>query len=161
EVWDKAVTYCQQAGARAFDRAALREAVSPYEQALQALAHLPEDDDTRRLAIALRFAFGSLLATNLGEHERGLALVGEAETLARALDDRAWLVRVLAKMGQVRGMMVDLDGALAAGQQALERAVALGDSALQVEASYYLGQAYEASGDFSRAAELQQWNVEA
>ena len=42
EVWDKAVTYCQQAGARAYDRAAFREAVASFEQALQALAHLPE-----------------------------------------------------------------------------------------------------------------------
>ena len=37
EVWAKAVTYCQQAGARAFDRAAFREAVAYFEQALQAL----------------------------------------------------------------------------------------------------------------------------
>jgi len=161
EVWDKAVTYCQQAGARAFDRAAFREAVAPYEQALQSLAHLPEDNDTRGLAIALRYALGANLANNLGELERGLALVGEAETLARALDDWAWLGRVLAKIGQVRGMLGDLDGALAAGQQALDLAVARGDSALQAEASYYLGQAYMASGDFSRAAELQRWTVEA
>src|SRR5262249_3037771 len=43
EVWAKAVTYCQQAGARAYDRAAFREALAAFEQALQALAHLPED----------------------------------------------------------------------------------------------------------------------
>ena len=35
EVWDKAVTYCQQAGARAMDRAAFREAVASFEQALR------------------------------------------------------------------------------------------------------------------------------
>ena len=46
EVWDKAVTYCQQAGARANDRAAFREVVAYFDQALQALAHLPEDGDT-------------------------------------------------------------------------------------------------------------------
>src|SRR5262245_40372990 len=34
EVWDKAVTYCQQAGARAYDRAAFRDAVASFEQAL-------------------------------------------------------------------------------------------------------------------------------
>ena len=56
EVWDKAVTYCQQAGARAIDRAAFREAVASFEQALQALAHLPEHSDTRVLAIELRLA---------------------------------------------------------------------------------------------------------
>ena len=58
EVWDKAVTYCQQAGARAHDRAAFREAVAYFEQALQALAHLPEHGDTRGLAIELRLALG-------------------------------------------------------------------------------------------------------
>jgi tetratricopeptide (TPR) repeat protein len=55
----------------------------------------------------------------------------------------------------------DLDGAIAAGQQALEIAAALGDSALQVQASYRLGQAYYAIGDFGRAAELLRRNVEA
>ena len=42
EVWDKALTYCQQAGARAWDRAAYREAGVYFEQALEALPHLPE-----------------------------------------------------------------------------------------------------------------------
>jgi predicted ATPase len=66
-VWDKAVTYCQQAGARAYDRAAFREAVAAFEQALQALAYLPEDGDTRVLAIDLRLA---LTETLRGEHRR-------------------------------------------------------------------------------------------
>ena len=51
EVWGKAGTYCQQAGARAHDRAAFREAMASFEQALQALAHLPEHGDTRVPAI--------------------------------------------------------------------------------------------------------------
>ena len=67
EVWDKAVTYCQQAGVRAYDRAAFREAVASFEQALQALAHLPEDGNTRGLAIELRLALDSPLR-QLGEH---------------------------------------------------------------------------------------------
>ena len=100
EVWDKAVTYCQQAGARARDRAAFREAVASFEQALQALAHLPEDGDTRVLAIDLRLALGGALPA-LGEYGRRLALLGEAEALARALDDRARLGRVLARMARV------------------------------------------------------------
>src|SRR5262249_15417294 len=97
EVWDKAVVYCQQAGARARDRAAFREAVAAFEQALQALTHLPESGDTRGLAIDLRFAMGTPLF-QLGEQERSLALLGEAEALARALDDRARLGQVLALM---------------------------------------------------------------
>ena len=102
EVWDKAVTYCQQAGARAYDRAAFREAVASFEQALQALAHLPEPGDTRVLAIEIRLALGNALHV-LGEYERRLALLGEAEALARALDDRARLGRVLARWPRYSG----------------------------------------------------------
>ncbi len=160
EVWDKAVTYCQQAGARAYDRAAFREAAIYFEQALQALVHLPESGDTRGLAIELRLALRNSLPP-LGEYGRCLALLSEAETLARALDDRAWLVRVLASMGQARRLTGDHDGAMAAGRQALALAVELGKSALQVQASYSLGQTYYDVGDFGRAAELQRWNVEA
>jgi class 3 adenylate cyclase/tetratricopeptide (TPR) repeat protein len=160
EVWDKAVTYCQQAGTRAYDHAAFREAVAYFEQALQALTHLPERGDTRVLAIELRLALGSALQP-LGEYERCLALLGEAEALAWALDDRARLVQVLAKMGQIHRITGDHNRAMAAGQQALELAAELGDSTLQAEASYYLGQTYYDIGDFGRAAELLRQNVEA
>ena len=160
EVWDKAVTYCQQAGARANDRAAFREAVAAFEQALQALAHLPEDGDTRVLALDLRLALGGSLFA-LGEYGRYLALLGEAEALARAFDDRARRAWVLARMAQVLRTMGDLDSAMAAGQQALELAVELGDSALQVQASQHLGETYYIIGDFGRAAELLRQNVEA
>jgi tetratricopeptide (TPR) repeat protein len=160
QVWDKAVTYCQQAGASAGERAAPREAAAFFEQALQALAHLPENGHTRVLAIDLRLALDGPLGP-LGEHERRLVLLGEAEALARALDDRPRLGRLLAEMARALRITRDLDGAIAAGQQALELAAALGDSALQVHACHTLGQVYYAIGDFGRAAELLRWNVEA
>src|SRR5262249_38538142 len=147
EVWDKAVTYCQQAGSRAYDRAAFREAVAACEQALQALGHLPEPGDTRVLAIELRLAIERPLAA-LGEHRRCLALLGEAEALAWALDDRPRLERVLARMAIVLRTTGDHDGAMAAGRQALELAAALGESALQGEAALTLGQVYYFIGDF-------------
>jgi class 3 adenylate cyclase/tetratricopeptide (TPR) repeat protein len=159
EVWDKAVSYCQQAGARAFDRAAFCEAVASFDQALQALEHLPEHDDTRVLAIELRLAV-DLQLTPLGETGRRRALLGEAEALAKSLDDRARLGRVLARMAHVRRLTGDDDGAMAAGQQALALAAELGDSVLQEQASYFLGQAYFDIGDFGRAAELFRRNVE-
>jgi tetratricopeptide (TPR) repeat protein len=160
EVWDKAVTYCQQAGARAHDRAAFREAVAAFEQALQALAHLPEDGDTRVLTLDLHLALARTLAI-LGEHRRRRALLGEAEALARALDDRARLGRVLTEMTHVLTVTGDPDGAITAGLQALDLAAALGHSALQGQVSYYLGQAYFFIGDLGRAAELLRRNVEA
>jgi class 3 adenylate cyclase/tetratricopeptide (TPR) repeat protein len=160
EVWDKAVTYCQQAGARAHGRAAFREAVAAFEQALQALVHLPEDRDTRVLALELRLALDNPL-TALGEVGRLLALLGEAEALARELDDRIRLGRVLAEKAFVLISLGDLDVAVATGRQALELVTALGDSALQVQAAYRLAQTYYVIGDFGRAAELLRQTVEA
>jgi tetratricopeptide (TPR) repeat protein len=160
EVWDKAVTCCQQAGARAYDRAAFREAVASYEQALQALAHLPEPGDTRVQALDLRLALGGALAA-LGEYRRCLALLGEAEALARALDDRTRLGRVLAWIAHVLRITGDPDGAMAASRQALELAADLGESALQGQAALSLGLAYHAIGDFGRAAECLRWIMEA
>ena len=159
EVWDKAVPSCQQAGARAYDRAAFHEAVTYYDQAIQALEHLPKHRDTMVLAIELRLALEHPLNA-LGGYGRCLALLDEAKALARALDDRARLVRVLARMARVLRVTGDFDGAIAAGQQALELAAELGNSALQVRAAYRLGQVYYAIGDFGRAAELLRRNVE-
>ena len=45
-------------------------------------------------------------------------------------------------MGQARRITGDHDGAITAGQQALDLAAALGDSALQVQAAYLLGETY-------------------
>jgi transcriptional regulator with AAA-type ATPase domain/tetratricopeptide (TPR) repeat protein len=158
EVWDKAVTYYHQAGAKAYDRAAFREAVAAFEQALQALVYLPEHGATSIVAIELRLA---LTETLRGEHRRGRALLGEAEALARALNDRTRLGRVLAEMARARLVTGDLDGAMAAGQEALELAAALDDRALQCHASHRLGQACYGIGAHGRAAELLRSSVEA
>ena len=153
EVWAKAVTYCQQAGARAYDRAAFREAVAACEQALQALAHLPDDNDTRVLAIEIRDALGNALPTL----ER---MGGASPCWARP---RPWPGRSTTGPGwdgcwpgwaMLRRQTGAQDGAIAAGRQALDLAAELGDTALQVQASYFLGQVYAAIGDFGRAAEL-------
>ena len=156
----QAVQYLWQAGAQALARSAPREAMGYFEQALQALAPLHAHGDTRGLALELRLALGEALNA-LGEYERRLTLLGEAAALARALDDRSQLGWVLAQMAHVLRIMGDTDGAMAAGQQALELAAALGDSALQVQVSHRLGQAYAAIGDFGRTVELLRWNVEA
>jgi tetratricopeptide (TPR) repeat protein len=154
------VTYFRQVGARAHERAAFREAMASFEQALQALAHLPAHSDTRGLALEIHLALGYALGA-LGEYRRWLAVLGEAEALARALDDQARLGRVLVQMAVLLRITGDPDGAIAAGRQALALTAALGKSALQVRASLNLGQAYRTIGDFGRAAELLRRNVEA
>jgi tetratricopeptide (TPR) repeat protein len=160
-VWDKAVTYGQQAGARAADRAAFRQAVTYFEQALAALGHLPATPDTQVLAIELRLGLVGGALQPLDEFERGLVLLREAETLARARNDQARLAQVLGRLGALLRITADFAGALAVGQQALALATALGDLGLQVEVSFRLGNCYSAIGDYGRAAALFRRNVEA
>ncbi|HEY5864435.1 MAG TPA: adenylate/guanylate cyclase domain-containing protein, partial [Candidatus Tectomicrobia bacterium] len=97
EVWDKALTYCRQAGEKAMARPAYREAVESFEQALSALPHLPEQRATLEQAIDLRLALRSALhpAGHLG---RILVVLREAEALAAALDDPR-------RLGQVSGLL--------------------------------------------------------
>ena len=153
-------TYCQQAGARAYDRAAFREAVAAFEQALQALAHLPEHGDTRVLAIELRLALGGPLSA-LGEYGRHLALLGEAEALARALDDRARLGRVLARMARYSGSRETTTAPWRRASRPSSSRPRSATAPCRGKHPYILGQAYYAIGDFGRAAELLRRNVEA
>src|SRR5262249_50610364 len=111
-------------------------------------------------AIDLRLALVRPLIS-LGEHRRLLTLLDEAEALARALDDRPRLVRVLAGMTLGLRTARAIDSALAAGEAALAVAAGLGESALQMQASLELGQVYYVFGNYRRAAELFQHNVEA
>jgi class 3 adenylate cyclase/tetratricopeptide (TPR) repeat protein len=153
EVWDKAVTYCRQAGARAYNRSALHETATRFEQTLEALSHLPESPDMTALAIDLRLDLGIVLSP-LAEWGRLLTHLQEAEALARTLDDRVRLGRVLARTAQVRRVTGDPDGAIVAGQQALAMATELGNSAIQARASLHLGQVYFDIGDIGQAAAL-------
>jgi tetratricopeptide (TPR) repeat protein len=159
-VWEKAVRYCRQAGEKGQNLGTFREAVTYYKQALDAVSHLPEHPDTGRLVIYLHHRLGAMLSM-VGEHARSLALLGEAAARARRLDDRAQLGGVLSRMVTVRIIVGDVDGAMAAGRQALELAAMLGDPALHVHASYRLGQTYAGIGDYNRAAAVLRGNVEA
>ena len=99
EVWDKALLYCRQAGAKAMERSASREAVGCYEQALAALEHLPEQRALHEQAIDLRFDLYSARIV-LGQLEHILHDLRAAETLAEALDDPRRLGRVSVYMAQ-------------------------------------------------------------
>jgi DNA-binding winged helix-turn-helix (wHTH) protein/tetratricopeptide (TPR) repeat protein len=160
EVWEKALSYCRQVGEKARNRGAVRAALTSFEQALDALGHLPEHSDTGVLAIELYHRLGDMLSL-VAEHARSLAVLGEAEARARQLGDRARLGNALSRMVQVRLIVGDVEGALAAGQEALDLAVMLRDPALHVHAAYSLGQVHARMGDYRRAAEVLRGNVAA
>jgi len=161
EVWDKAVAYLRQAGAKALECSACREAAAAFEQALVTLQHFPDRRDMREQAIDLRFDLRNALYP-LGESGRILDHLRQAEPLAEALGDRRRLVQVAGYTAACLRELGDLDGALVSAQRALTIATALEDVGLQVAANVYLGDVYLlALSDYRRAAEVFRRNVEA
>jgi class 3 adenylate cyclase/tetratricopeptide (TPR) repeat protein len=158
EVWDKALAYARQAGTKAFARSANHEAVTCFEQALQALTHLPERRETLEQAIDLRFELRNALFL-LREHERIFAYLREAEVLSQALDDRQRLGQVSAHLSIHCITMGEHAQALTYGQRTLAIAEALGDVALEVQANFYLGMTHYALGDYRRAVGSLERNV--
>jgi tetratricopeptide (TPR) repeat protein len=158
ELWDKALTYSRQAGMKAHARAANREAVAHYEQALIALQQLPERRDRREQAIELRLTIRGVLF-QLGELARMIEYLREAETMAMTLDDQRRWGWVAASIAHYCCYTGDQDRAIDSGQRALTIATAIGDLALQTTTNLRLGYAYHALGDYSRAIEVLRENV--
>ena len=153
EVWDRAVTYLREVCMRAAMRSAYAESLTSFEEALRALGHLSDSPDAKTLAIDLRLDSRVVLAP-LGQYDRILGYMREAEILARALSDRRRLGLVLADMGARFRNVGDHRRALEASRQALDIAGALGDLGLQIEAKYRLAQAHFAGGDLKQATSI-------
>jgi tetratricopeptide (TPR) repeat protein len=153
EVWEKALLYFRQAGSRASRHSAHREAVAYYEQALEALQHLPEHRDTLEQAVDLRLSLRHSLFA-LAAFDPIIDHLRQAETVARTLDDQRRLGLTISYMAHYFWITGDQDRAIEAGQRALAIATARTDVMLQVETEFYLGQAYHALGDYRRAMDI-------
>jgi len=148
ENWAKALTYLQQAGAKAFARSVHREAVRCFEQALTALSHLPQTRKTLEHAIDLRFDLRNALLP-LVEWGRIEGYLREAEDLARQLNDQRRLASV---SGYRSGLLLTTGGRASDVRKFAEEIEAIGaslrDVALQVAAPYYRVWLGALSGDY-------------
>jgi class 3 adenylate cyclase/tetratricopeptide (TPR) repeat protein len=148
EVWEKAVTYLRQAGAKALARSAYHEAVTRFEQALAALNPLPDTRQKVERAIDLRLELRQSLFP-LNELATALGYLREAEGLARTLDDSRRLGWVSAYMC---GHHLHTGGDVAEVRTLAQRVEAiaerLGDVPLQIAAQYYLAAGSKLSGDY-------------
>ncbi len=137
EVWDKAIDYLREAGARAYRRGALRKALARYEQAFELLPRLPVIDDNRRRGIDVRLDLHPPLFS-LGQIPRLTVLHQEAAALAHELGDEPRLGRVLSRLG----LYSFTAASYAQGIDQVERALAIaertGDIELQIIALYLL-----------------------
>jgi len=121
--------------------------------ALNFAFYLPENRERLAQAIDLRFDLRTALHP-LGEFERILGCLREAEDLARALGDQ----RRLGQMSVYRCHNLWMTGhpteAIGFGQSAQAIAESLGDVPLQVTGNLYLGAACLRTGDYRRAEDL-------
>ena len=160
ELWEKAVAYARQAGAKAAARSAHLQAVAYLDQALDALAHLPEDRAQVEQAIDVRLDLRNSLHP-LGDPERILARLREAEALARTIDDPRRLARVFSFMTQYFRLIGHLDLAVESAERALALADRMRDTPFWIVANTFLGTAYDAQGEYRKAADVLRKSVEA
>jgi tetratricopeptide (TPR) repeat protein len=151
ELWEKAVTYLRQAGAKAADRSAHREAVSYFDQALEALKHLLDGRPMIEQAIDIRIDLRSSLQP-LGEQQKVFERLREAEALAASIDDQRRLGQISAYLS---GYFVQAGDnpteAIEKAELAFTIASAIGDFSLQVQANHFLGTSHRMIGDDDRA----------
>ena len=160
ELREKAVDYLRQAGGKAAARSALPDARGWFEQALDILEALPENQTTLEQAFEIRLELRPALS-QLGELRRMLERLREAETLAERLNDDHRRGRVGAFMTNAQSLLGDPDEALVTGTRALEIARRFGDVRLRILTTTYLEQAHYLRAEYERVVELATDNLAA
>src|SRR5262249_32392884 len=151
--WDKAARHFRQAGIKAAARWAHREAIQSFEQALVALDHMPEDEQARSRAIDVRFDLRNSLQP-LGEFERMMTYLREAETLAEPAGDLRRVGRALSFLANHFRVMGDHLQSLAAAQRVAGIAARVGDPSLQFLSTMRLGDTLTVQGQYQQACDL-------
>src|SRR5262249_8438155 len=96
----------------------------------------------------------------LGDLSQILGHLREAERSAARIDDQRRLGWVAAYLTEHFRMLGDPESAAAAGDRALTIAQQLADLPLQVVTNLPMGLLYHATGEYRRAIEFFQWNVD-
>ena len=159
-VWTKAYPCLQRAGTAASAQSAHREAIAIFEQALQALEHLPRTAGWGEHAIDIRFELQHALLA-FGAPERTETCLREAEALARELGDRRRLARACAYLATSFRRLSDHDRAIQFARRALDLAESEGDFATRVVATSFLGHIYETMGEYGLALDVLTPNIAA
>jgi predicted ATPase len=152
ELWEKAVDYLHQAGKKAARRSATREAIAYFEQALEALKHLPEDHSTIEKAINIRVDLGPALVSTKGfpatEVEENYT---RARVLCEQFGETPQLFPVLWGLARMHDTRGELRIGRGLGEQLLTLAQRAQDPALLLEAHHELWANLSALGELSAA----------
>ena len=150
ELWDKAVTYLREAGAKAVSLSSFRNAVLYFEEALEALRHLPKTRDNLRHAVDVRIDIRNAFFI-LGDFRQGIQYLEEAKEAAIALNDQGRLGTVFNLMTAHCNLAGNSEQAVNYAKQALGHTEASEHLDLHIVAHYFLGVAYHNLGQYDHA----------
>ena len=153
ELWEEAVRYGQRAGHIAAERSASAQALVCFEQAIAALARLPERRERLEQAIELRQQRAAHLVA-LGERDAYLRCSDEAVRLAERLGDDRAIAAMVAMRANALWFAGDNRGALESGSQAVALNEAAGDRISRIHAHVNLGTICVSVGAHRRAVGL-------
>jgi tetratricopeptide (TPR) repeat protein len=157
-LWDEAVNYLCEAGDKAVEFSAYQAAGAFFESSLQALTHLPQDHERIRQGIDIRLKLRPVFGAT-AEYDRLEYCVAEAESLAKSIDDRPRLAAINDAWSFVHNWRGQLDASIERSLRARNIAREIGDGALELGASFRLGQAYMWRGDFRQSVALLEDNL--
>ena len=152
EIWDKAVDFLSEAGARAFARGAVQESLERHEQALEIISRLPACAETILRAIDVRWNL-VLPLSSVGQLSRLDQLLCEAERLGREIGDQPRLGRISVMMGVCSLMNAQYAVAIEYGQRALNIATTTGDPELRIRSRYLMAVSHSSLGEYRRAVD--------
>jgi class 3 adenylate cyclase/tetratricopeptide (TPR) repeat protein/ribosomal protein L40E len=152
ELWPEAAKYLQRAGAKATAHSAFFEALSCYERGLIAADHLGEGSEKQAQQIDLHLEARNILFL-LGDSKRVAEHLTAAETLTERLGDEQRTARVLNFLNSYYGLAGDPERAIQIGQRALSLGVVQADRTSSTVTNYYLGAAYNKTGQYQLAVD--------
>jgi tetratricopeptide (TPR) repeat protein len=132
---------------------ALREARSWYQQAFEALKHIPAGREKLEQQIDLHLDLRNVLFL-LGDLAGVAEHLHAAESLAETLGERRRWVRTLNFLNGHYGLAGDPERAVRYGEKALALIGADDEPSLSAVAHYYLGAAYNKMGHYSQAIDV-------
>ena len=149
QAWEKVVYYAHRAGTRAGERSAYGPAGAFFDQALDALEHLPESHETRAQAFDLYKARQQMHAARR-ELEPLLACSEKLLSLAESLGDQYRLALALTSLGNAWSQMGDNVRGLEFTERGLALAETVGAVDLLVQLRVDMGMLCRAIGDYRR-----------
>ena len=152
KLWEKSVAYQTVACTQAVSRSAHKYAVEVLDRGLESLSFLPPGPESTVAGIDLRLSGLAPLLT-LGERDRMLMLVREAELMARSINDEKRLGAAFSQLATGLWMSSQHDLALGAAREAYALAVKLDNYSLIKAALHNMGMVYHAHANFDQAIE--------